>query len=138
MAALVFHNSDSGDGGRRSRLGKSVLVVWALLALAGAGIILSQLGLGQDLGGTRLVFWVVISGAVVVSPSIYLYTKHRFDPFHPLVFAAWSYILPAFVFGGLILYFGWSRPYFLSYIDAPEYNLPLSLAYVSIGFWPPR
>ncbi|HEX6124096.1 MAG TPA: hypothetical protein VFZ23_01865, partial [Pyrinomonadaceae bacterium] len=30
--------------------------------------------------------------------------------------------------------FGWVNPYFLTFIDDPEYNLPLTLVYIAIGF----
>lgn len=91
-------------------------------------------GLGESLKSYYLLPWAVIAGIVVLAPTAYLMYKQKFDPFHPLVFAAWSYVFPAFVIGSLIVSFHWVDPYFLAYIDDPEYNLPLSLVYVAIGF----
>ena len=63
-----------------------------------------------------------------------MFFRGRFDFFNPLTFAAWSYVFPAFVGGGLIIAFGAVNPYFMTFIDDPEYNLPLSLVYVAVGF----
>ncbi len=63
-----------------------------------------------------------------------MYYRGRFDFFNPLTFAAWSYVFPAFVGGGLIIAFGAVNPYFMTFVDDPEYNLPLSLVYVGVGF----
>src|SRR5215203_6059597 len=86
--------------------------------------------------GTKyyLLPWTFLTGAVILAPSFYLFIKKRFDPFHPLVFAAWSYFFPAFFIGGLILAGGFSNPYFLTFIQNEEYDLPLTLVYVILGY----
>ncbi len=81
-----------------------------------------------------LMPWVIMVGFVLSLPSLYLFYKKKFDFFHPLVFAAWSYFIPAFFLGGLILASGLSKPYFLAYIEDEQYNLPLTLVYVAIGY----
>lgn len=81
-----------------------------------------------------LMPWVFATGLVIAAPSLYLYYKGKFNVFHPLVFAAWSYFFPAFFVGGLVLASGISEPYFLSFIDDQRYNLPLTLVYVMIGY----
>jgi hypothetical protein len=81
-----------------------------------------------------LLPWVALTGAICTAPTAYLFYKGRFDLFHPLIFASWCYILPCMVFAGVILAAGWSSPYFLSFIIEPEYNLPLTLVYVSLGY----
>ena len=81
-----------------------------------------------------LLPWCFLTGAICLIPSIYLFYKGKFDIFHPLVFCCWIYILPCLVFGGVILSFGWTQPYFLAYIQDPEYELPLTLVYVAIGY----
>lgn len=91
-------------------------------------------GFSGSLKEYYLLPWVVLAGVVVLAPSVYLLAKGKFDLFHPLVFAAWSYIFPAFVIGGLIVSFKLVDPYFLTFIEDPEYNFPLSLFYVTIGF----
>jgi hypothetical protein len=69
----------------------------------------------------------VLTGICVLAPSVYLLYIGKFDLFHPLVFAAWTYVFPAFVVGSLLITFGFVNPYFMSFIDDPEYNLPLTL-----------
>ncbi len=81
-----------------------------------------------------LMPWVIMIGFVLSIPSFYLFYKNKFDFFHPLVFAAWSYFIPAFFLGGLILASGLSKPYFLSFIEDEKYNLPLTLIYVAVGY----
>ena len=81
-----------------------------------------------------LLPWVGLTATVIGAPLIYLYYKKQFSFFHPLVYAAWSYFVPAFVVGGLILSFGLSHPYFLYYIENPEYDLPLTFVYISLGY----
>lgn len=81
-----------------------------------------------------LLPWIAFAGIVVLSPIVYLAIRKRFDVFHPLVFAAWSYFFPAFILGGLILASGLSQPYYLTFIPDLEYYLPLTLVYVALGF----
>lgn len=88
---------------------------------------------GRTMHGIYLLPWVILLGICVVAPSIYFFYVGKFDLFNPLVFAAWSYLLPAFVVGGIIIAFGWVNPYFLTFIEDQEYNIPLTLVYISIG-----
>lgn len=81
-----------------------------------------------------LLPWIFLVAAVITSPSFYLIYKKQFNPFHPLVFPAWSYFFPAFVVGGLILATGLSQPFFLSFVEDERYNLPLTLVYVAVGY----
>ncbi len=81
-----------------------------------------------------LLPWVAMTGLIAVAPAAYLFYRGQFDLFHPLVFAAWCYVLPCLVFAGVILSAGWSTPYFINYIQDPEYTFPLTLVYISIGF----
>lgn len=118
--------------------GRSVLVgVAVLFGLALLGL-LGLLWLNGDFEGSLkeyyLLPWVFLTGAVVLAPSVYYYFRGEFNPFHPLVFAAWSYVFPAFIGGGVIVSFKLVDPYFLSFIDDPEYQYPLSLMYVALGF----
>ncbi|MGI8787280.1 MAG: O-antigen polymerase [Pyrinomonadaceae bacterium] len=81
-----------------------------------------------------LMPWVVLLGIVLAAPNIYLIHKKRFNFFHPIVFASWSYFIPAFFFGGLILASGLSQPFYLTFVEDERYNLPLTLVYVILGF----
>lgn len=86
------------------------------------------------LGNYYLLPWCLLTGAVIAAPSLYLLYKKRFNLFHPLVFAAWSYFFPAFFVGGLVLSAGYSQPFFLNFVQDERYNLPLTLVYVMLGY----
>ncbi|MEP6705562.1 MAG: hypothetical protein ABJB34_12215, partial [Acidobacteriota bacterium] len=115
-----------------------LLVPVVVIGVVVAAIVGSFVWVENDLGTLTQTFymlpWTILAGACVLAPSIYLLYIGKFDLFHPLVFAAWSYVFPAFVLGSLLIAFGWVNPYFLSFIDEPQYNLPLTLVYISIGF----
>jgi hypothetical protein len=81
-----------------------------------------------------LLPWVFLTGIVLAAPSVWMFYKGQFNLFHPLTFASWSYLFPAFFVGGLIFAAGLSQPYFVAFIRDPYYNLPLTLVYVSLGY----
>jgi hypothetical protein len=111
-----------------------ILIIWGLVAVLGLGFVWFENGLGDSLKSYYLLPWTFLAGAVVLAPSVYLFYKKKFDPFHPLVFGAWTYIFPAFVLSGVIISFDWVNPFFMSFIEDPEYNLPLTLVYIAVGF----
>jgi len=78
--------------------------------------------------------WTLLPLTAVLSAWSYLIYTKKFHLFNPIVFAGWTYFLPVFVGGGIILAAGWSQPYFLVFIQNPEYNIPLSLTYVAVGY----
>ena len=119
---------------KRSNLLLPIAFLWGLGLIFIIGYLVIDGAL--DNSGTKfyLLPWTFLTGAVVLAPSIYLFIKKRFDPFHPLVFAAWTYFFPAFFVGGLILAGGFSNPYFLTFIQNEEYDLPLTLVYVMLGY----
>jgi len=108
--------------------------LWGFAVIFVIGYLLVDASLNNS--GTKyyLLPWTFLTGAVILAPSIYLFIKKKFDPFHPLVFAAWSYFFPAFFIGGLVLASGFSNPYFLTFIQNEEYDLPLTLVYVMLGY----
>ncbi len=120
------------------REGRGLFVpIFIIVVIVGAGF-LSFLWIENDLAslthGFYLLPWTLLAATCVLAPSVYLLYVGKFDLFHPLVFAAWTYVFPAFVGGSLLIALGWVDPYFLSFIDDPEYNLPLTLVYISVGF----
>jgi hypothetical protein len=133
MASRLFTNQPTVTRERSSFL-VPIVLAWTVVAIAGIGFIWIDNDLGSLMEGFYLLPWVFLAGLVVLSPSIYLIYRGKFDLFHPLVFATWSYIFPAYVIGGVILAFGWTNPYFLTFIDDPEHNLPLTLVYICIGY----
>ncbi|HEY0427880.1 MAG TPA: hypothetical protein VGC76_08855 [Pyrinomonadaceae bacterium] len=119
---------------KRGNILVPILVLWGLVVILGLSFVWYENGLGESLKSFYLLPWAFLAGIVVLAPSAYLFYKKQFDPFHPLVFAAWTYVFPAFVFGGVIISFDWVKPYFMSFIEDPEYNLPLTLVYIAAGF----
>ncbi len=108
--------------------------MWGIVALVSFAYFVFDESLSNTLGQFYLLPWAFLSGLVVLSPSIYYYYKGTFDLFHPLVYGVWSYIFPAFIFGAVIITFDMTNSYVLLFVTDPEYNLPLSLVYISLGF----
>ncbi len=110
------------------------IALWGVIA---AGIALWFLGAyGFEGRDTKfyLLPWCVGAGLVIAAPSLVLLYRGEFNPFHPLVFMAWSYFFPGYFIGGLLLACGYSQPYFLSFIQDESYNLPLTLVYAAVGY----
>jgi hypothetical protein len=119
---------------RSTHLLYGILFLWGVMITV---VIVALLGAyGFNTRGTRyyLLPWCVATGVVVAAPSLWLAYRREFHPFHPLVFAGWSYFFPAFVVGGILLACGFNEPYFLSFVQDERYNLPLTLVYVMIGY----
>jgi hypothetical protein len=119
---------------KRTNLLLPIAFLWGLAIIFIVGFYLVDASLHTS--GTKyyLLPWTFLTGAVVLAPSVYLLIKKKFDPFQPLVLAAWTYFFPAFFIGGLILSSGFSNPYFLNFIQNEEYDLPLTFVYVMLGY----
>src|SRR5215204_3594801 len=111
-----------------------IVIIMAVVSAAVVSFIWIDNDMGTAMQGFYLLPWTVLAGACVLSPSVYLLYIGKFDLFHPLVYGAWVYIFPAFVIGGVLIAFGLVDPYFLAFIDNPQYNLPLTLIYIAVGF----
>ena len=81
---------------KRTSLLKPIAILWGFAVIFVIGYWLIDASLNNS--GTKyyLLPWTFLTGAVILAPSTYLFIKKKFDPFHPLVFAAWSYFFPAF------------------------------------------
>lgn len=110
------------------------MFIWGIMGILLVGFLWLNTDFSDSGYKYYLLPWSLLAAIVVLAPSAYLFYKEKFDPFHPLVFGVWSYIFPAFIIGGVILTFGWSDPYYLTYVEDPEFNLPLSLMYVALGY----
>ena len=123
----------SGSNPRRGLL-YAIITFWGLVGVSLFTILVSEFGFGDRSSKYYLLPWCLVTGAVIAAPSIYLFYKGKFDPFHPLVFPAWSYFFPGFFIGGLVVAAGLSQPYFLAYIQDETYNFPLTFTYVMLGY----
>jgi hypothetical protein len=130
MAQAKTNNS---FGVNNSNLLFPILILWGLVIVA----VLSYLAYETEVGATDryyLLPWAFLTAGVIASPAIYLLYNGNFDPFHPLVFPAWSYFLPAFFVGGILLGMGFVEPYYLSYVEDEKINLPLTFIYIILGY----
>ena len=133
MATRYYSNIPT-TGRDRANLIVPILLIFAVVAAGLISFVWIDNEMGSMMQGFYLLPWVCLAGICVLAPSAYLLYQGKFDLFHPLVFAAWSYVFPAYVLGGVIIAFGWVNPYFLTFIEDPEYNLPLTLVYIAVGF----
>ena len=113
---------------------RSVFVVWG--ALITTILLFMWLGGVFDVAGGYyyLVPWCFATAILLLSPIVYQLVRGNFDPFHPLVFASWSYFCPGFAIGGFVLALGYSQPYYLSFVLDERTNLPLTFMYVMLGY----
>lgn len=111
-----------------------LLILGAIIFVGGASLIYMTDDTANPFKEMYLLPWVFLLGVVIAVPNLYLIYKGRFNFFHPLVFAAWSYFVPAFFLGGLILASGLSQPFYLTFVEDERYNLPLTLVYVILGY----
>ncbi len=132
--SLVTPNTNQEIGTGNSKKLIPVAVLWGLTLIAAAAFLWMQDGFGEGLGQYYLLPWAVLAGIAILAPGTIIYFGGKMDVFHPLIFGVWTYIFPAFVLGAVILSFGWSDPYFLTFVENPEFNLPLSLSYVVLGY----
>ena len=120
----------------RSRESQTIIAGVAVMAAA-AFITLLLFALNSDISATFPYFfilpWLLAMLVVVLIPSGVLLYQGKFSFDNPLVFATFSYFIPAFFFGGLALAAGVSQPYFLVYIQDAKTNLPLTIQLIMLG-----
>ena len=133
MAVRFLNGTPAESAGRRNFL-VPIMVLWAIVIAAILSFIWVDTEIASTSEGLYLLPWTCLAAVCVLGPSAYLLYAGKFDLFHPLVFAAWSYVFPAYVIGSVIVAFGWVDRYFLSFIEDPEHNIPLTLVYISLGF----
>ena len=119
-----------------------IIVLWAAVFILGF-VFWGTFGNGfTQFKNFYILPWVLLTALVIATPIVYLIYKKQFNIYHPVVFAALTYFIPAFVVGGFLLSAGASEPYFIAYVKDPEYNFPytyfiamLGYAGLSVGFF---
>lgn len=142
MADLRLNNFAANTGqpqsqtptGGRMNLILPAAFIWGLALVAAIAFFFYENESGEFLGEYYLMPWCLLTGTVIAAPSLYLLHIKKFNLFHPLVFAAWSYFFPAFFVGGFVLSAGYSQPFFLNFVQDERYNMPLTLVYVMLGY----
>lgn len=118
-----------------SRFRLPIFALLSIIAAGLAGVLLAlSAGLLSPLRNAYLMPWILLVFVVVLIPSVYLIFRRRFDLFHPLVYAAWSYLFPAFVLGSLVLASGAYEWWFMALIPDHRYYFSLTLLYIAVGF----
>lgn len=111
-----------------------IVFLWGIVAVSVLSYIWYDYSLSDPNYRYYLVPWCFLTGAAVAAPSVYLYYKDKFNPFNPLIYAAWIYFFPAFFLGGLVLSAGLFEPYYLAFVQDERTDLPLTLVYVIMGY----
>lgn len=109
-------------------------VIVGILLIGGWSLIYLTDDTSNPFSDMYLMPWVLLLGVVIAVPNFYLIYKGKFHLFHPLCFAAWSYFIPGFFIGGLLLASNLSQPFYLTFVDDERYNLPLTLFYIAVGY----
>lgn len=120
--------------GRDANLLYPLLIIGAMVFIGGLSLIFIADDTSNPFKEMYLMPWVILLGVTIAVPNVYLIYKRKFHLFHPLCFAAWSYFIPGFFIGGLLLATNLSQPYYLIFVDDERYNLPLSLFYITLGY----
>ena len=111
-----------------------LFIIAAVIFIGGLSLFYLADDMNNPFKEMYLMPWVILLGIVIAAPNVYLIYKGQFNFFHPLVFAAWSYFIPAFFLGGLILASGLSQPFYLAFVEDERYNLPLTVVYIILGY----
>lgn len=111
-----------------------ILLLFGFIFFSGLTLLVLMTDNFDFLARPYLVPWVILTGIALIIPPVVLWYKNKFQIYHPLVFPVLFYFLPSFFFGGIILILGLNEPYFMSFVQDQNYNLPLTLVIVIIGF----
>ncbi|MFN2500505.1 MAG: hypothetical protein ABR530_00660 [Pyrinomonadaceae bacterium] len=117
-----------------SRGPQAALILMIVPIVVGLLIFLVSYGALESYPFMFLVPWALALGVLMSVPLLILIYQRKFNFFNPLVFATWSYWVPAFVLGAIFLATGLSNPYYLTLIDDVEYNLPYTMILIGLGF----
>lgn len=115
----------------------SLLPILALLATVIIAGTLFFVWLSDDINPVKqyyLIPWIFLTCVAIAVPNLILWYQGKFKLYNPIVFAAWTYFIPAFVFGGIIVASGLSNPFFVSFIQDPETDLPFTMQIVILGY----
>ncbi|GEM_PF-475311 len=133
MAEINIYNP-RGAAPRATNLLYPIAALWGVVFVVVLTYFLTDLSVGSGSYKYYLLPWCLLTGGIIASPAIFLFYKGKFDPFHPLVFPAWTYFFPAFFIGGLLLASGIVEPYYLAFVEDERYNLPLTFFYIMLGY----
>jgi hypothetical protein len=109
------------------------LALMTIAGLAGFMWLLFTSATGEGLPYFFLVPWILGLAIVESVPLVVLYYQGKLTLDNPIAFATLTYLFPAFVIGGLMLAFGWSKPYFLPFVLDPQENLPYTIIVIAVG-----
>src|SRR5262245_61510133 len=120
-------------GIEKIRLGRAMPVGAGLMGLAALVAVFFAVEENGGLDGYPYLFllpWVFGLAIVFLAPTGYWVYRGEFSLANPIAYATWTYLIPAFVLGGLFLASGWSQPYFLDLIQDPARDLPFTIVLI--------
>jgi hypothetical protein len=132
MERTVFKTDISQN--RDTALLFPLAIIAAVIFIGGLSLIYLTDDTSNPFSEMYLMPWVLLLGVTIAIPNVYLIYKGKFHLFHPLCFAAWSYFIPGFFIGGLLLASNLSQPFYLAFVEDEQYNLPLTLVYIAVGY----
>src|SRR5437868_10338293 len=115
----------------RPRVDRTMVMGVVTMALAVVAALFFVVIVNGGLDGYPYLFllpWIFGLAVILCIPLAIFHFQRKFSFYNPIVFAIISYFFPAFVVGGISLAAGLSNPYFLSFIQDPKHNLPLTIA----------
>lgn len=130
--ALPYNYSKVGISPDRS-VAPGLILMGSVLFVVFLIFLLSS-GVNSSFPYMFLLPWIIAMALVFSAPLVILHFRGKFSFADPICFAVWSYFFPVFIIGGIFLATGLSQPYFLSYIQDPEYNLPYTAVLIMAGF----
>ncbi len=131
MATAI--KTERASAGNERAFSAGLALMFCALLVAGIALLLNS-DLTQSFPYLYLLPWIIALFVLLTVPTAILYYKGRLTLYDPLVYATWSFFFPSFVIGGVMLMAGWSQPYFLSFIQDAEYNLPYSIILIMLGY----
>jgi hypothetical protein len=81
-----------------------------------------------------LLPWIVATGLVLAAPTVYSLYRGKFDFFHPLIIATWSFWFPSFVGGGFLIATNLIYPFQVTLLNNPETDLAWTYFYIIVGY----
>jgi hypothetical protein len=109
------------------------LVLMLIAGLAGFMWLLLTSATGESMEYFYLTPWALGLGVIQAIPLVILFYQGKLTLDNPIVFGTLTYLFPAFVLGGLMFAFGWSKPYYMTFILDPEQSLPYTIIVIGIG-----
>lgn len=131
---MAVNLANSGFRPRADRsFAVALILMMSTLFISGLLLLLSS-DLHTSFPYLFLLPWIFGLAIILAVPVAILFYQGKFAFHNPLMFATFAAFIPGFVIGGLMLAVGWSRPFYLSFIQDADVNLPYTMILIMLGF----